>query len=65
MSMDEFTETVVIRGEDCLYNPKTGVAIIQCENCGHLNHVEVELVDGEPRFMGFSCENCGHWNGVE
>lgn len=59
---DGYSESVMIRGEECLYNPTTGIALIQCEKCGHMNHVEVEVVDGEPRFYGFSCENCGTFN---
>jgi len=62
MNMDQFTETVVIRGEECAYDPMAGIAIIECEKCGHLNHVEIEVVDGEARFQGFSCENCGTFN---
>lgn len=65
MSMDEFTDTVIIRGEECMYNPKTGIAMIQCEKCGHINHVEVEVVDGQPKFYGFSCENCGAFNSAD
>ena len=65
MSMDEFTDTIMIAGEECLYNPTAKLALIQCENCGHMNQVEVEIEKGEPVFMGFSCENCGYWNGAQ
>jgi hypothetical protein len=65
MSMDDFTETVIIRGEECMYDPNGGIAILQCEKCGHMNHVEVEVVDGEARFYGFSCENCGTFNSAD
>ena len=62
MSYEEYTETVVIRGEECMYDPKAGIAIIQCEKCGHMNHVEIEVADGQAKFYGFSCENCGTFN---
>lgn len=65
MESDGFDQTITIRGEDCLYNPATGQAQVQCERCGHINLVEVELVDGQARFYGFSCENCGTFNGAD
>ena len=61
----DFSETVIIRGEECLYDPKAGVAQLQCEKCGHINIVEVEVEDGQPKFYGFSCENCGTFNGAD
>lgn len=63
--MSEFTGTVVVRGEDCPYNPAASVALLQCEKCGHMNTVEIEVVDGEARFYGFSCENCGTFNSAD
>jgi len=65
MSMDEFTESIMIADEECLYNPTAGLAAISCENCGHMNRVEVEVDNGEPVFSGFSCENCDYWNGAQ
>lgn len=65
MGLDDFSVTVVIRGEECLYDPKAGVALLQCEKCGHMNHVDVEVVDGEACFYGFSCENCGALNAAD
>ncbi len=65
MDLDKFTQSVTIRGEECLYDPVAGIAVIQCEKCGHTNYVEVEVVDGQPRFYGFSCENCGTFNSAD
>jgi hypothetical protein len=59
---EEFTGTAIVRGEECMYDPKAGVVILQCEKCGHMNHVEIEVVDGAARFYGFTCENCGTFN---
>lgn len=60
--MADFTETIVIRGEDSDYDPVNHIARLVCENCGHMNEVEVEIENGEPQFMGFVCENCGAYN---
>lgn len=60
--MADFTETIVIRFEDCDYDPVNHIARIMCENCGHMNEVEIEIENNEPRFMGFVCENCGTFN---
>lgn len=65
MDMSKFTDSVVIRGEECPYDPKAGVALLQCEKCGHMNEVEVEVVGGQAKFYGFSCENCGTFNSAD
>lgn len=63
-AMPEYTATLIIRGEGCDYDPEEHVARIPCENCGHINEVEVWTDDaGAADFSGFACENCGHWNG--
>lgn len=62
--MPEYTTTLLIRGEECDYAPEGHMARIPCENCGHVNEVEVWTDDaGAADFSGFACENCGHWNG--
>ncbi|WP_353116571.1 hypothetical protein [Nitratidesulfovibrio sp.] len=62
--MPEYTATLIIRGEGCDYDPEEHVARIPCENCGHINEVEVWTDSaGAADFSGFACENCGHWNG--
>jgi hypothetical protein len=63
--LDGFSEVVVIRGEECQYDPVRHVARIMCENCAHINEVDVWIENGEPGFMGFVCEKCGHWNGPQ
>lgn len=65
MSMDEFTDTLMIADEECLYNPILKLAAIACENCGHMNRVPVELENREPMVKGFSCETCDYWNGAQ
>ncbi len=57
--MSGYGETILIRGVDCDYDPTRHVVRIVCENCGHMNEVELELENGEPCFLGFVCENCG------
>jgi hypothetical protein len=57
------TETILIRGEECRYDPVLGIALIPCENCGQHNEIEIEIHDSQPSFMGFVCEKCGHYNG--
>jgi len=64
VAMPEYTTTLLIRGEECDYDPEGHMARIPCENCGHVNEVEVWTDDaGAADFSGFACENCGHWNG--
>lgn len=60
--MAEYTDTIVIKGDECDYDPLNHVARILCENCGVYNEVEVWIKDGEPEFFGFVCEKCAHWN---
>ena len=63
--MDGFTEVVVIRGEECPYDPERHLARVLCANCSHTNEVEVWIEKGEPVFQGFVCEKCGFWNGPQ
>ncbi len=60
--MLEFTETIVINGQDCDYDPVSKTARIWCSNCSEPNDVEISFVDGEPAYDGFVCEKCGTWN---
>lgn len=61
----DFTDTVVICGEECDYDPKACVARIYCCHCGACNEVEVSLENGEPVYMGFSCDKCMLFNEAE
>jgi hypothetical protein len=65
MNMDKFSESVTIGGEIYEYDPKGLTALIPCENCGHMNVVNVNEVEGEFFPASFVCENCGHWNSFE
>ncbi|GAU07484.1 hypothetical protein DPF_0168 [Desulfoplanes formicivorans] len=63
--MEKFSESITIDGELFDYNPEDATALIPCENCGHINVVEVSKVDGDYVPSSFSCENCGHWNSFD
>lgn len=63
MEMDAFTQTVIINGMECPYDPENHMALVLCENCSETNEVECWLSDdGEPEFAGFVCIKCGHYN---
>jgi len=62
MDMEKFSESITIDGEVFDFNPEDSTAMIPCENCGHMNEVDVSEVDGVYVPSSFSCENCGHWN---
>jgi uncharacterized Zn finger protein len=57
-----FTETVKIDGELYDFDPEAETAQIPCENCGHINEVELTREGDEWVWYSFSCENCGHFN---
>jgi hypothetical protein len=63
MSELNTTTVIVIRGEECRFDPVLNIAVIPCENCAHENEVEIDIKHGQPVFMGFVCEKCGHYNG--
>lgn len=60
-----FTETIIIKGEECPYDPVSHIAQVLCNSCSQTNEIEVYVENGEAQFMGFVCEKCGAWNGVE
>lgn len=61
--MGEFNETVRIDGELYDFDPETNTALIPCENCGHMNEVDVSQEGGEDwGWSSFMCVNCGHFN---
>ncbi len=60
-----FTETVILRGVECDYDPERHLALVYCENCSERNEVEVWIEDGVPVFAGFVCVKCGAFNGPE
>lgn len=61
-----FTQTLVLGGVECDYDPETHIARIYCANCSELNEVEVWLDEnGEPEYAGFVCEKCGAFNSPE
>jgi lysyl-tRNA synthetase class I len=65
MNMENFSESITINGEIYEYDPNGLTALIPCENCGHMNVVDVNEMDGEYFPSSFSCENCGHWNSFD
>lgn len=65
MNMDQFTDSITIGGESFDFDPEKSVALIPCENCGHINEVEVDKEGDEYVPSSFSCENCGHWNSFD
>ncbi|SIO40969.1 hypothetical protein [Halodesulfovibrio marinisediminis] len=65
MNMDQFTDSITIDGEIYDFDPERSVALMPCENCGHLNEVEVTKQSDEYAPSAFSCENCGHWNSFD
>ncbi len=65
MNMEKFSGSITIAGEVYDYNPEGLTALIPCENCGHINEVDVNEVEGEYVPSSFSCENCGHWNSFD
>ncbi len=60
-----FTETVILGGAECDYDPKRRLARVYCRNCSKRNETEVWIKDGQPVFPGFICIWCGAWNGPE
>lgn len=61
-----YTETIVLAGVECDYDPERHIARIYCSNCSTPNEVEVWIGDdGEPQYAGFVCENCGTFNSPE
>lgn len=62
MSGEGFTQVVIIKGQECAYDPERQIAQIYCEECSELNEVEVYIEDGEVIFQGFVCEKCGAYN---
>lgn len=55
-------DTVKIDGELYDYDPEAKTALIPCENCGHINEVDLDEEGGEMVWHSFVCENCGHFN---
>jgi predicted RNA-binding Zn-ribbon protein involved in translation (DUF1610 family) len=62
MAEGNFTEDIALYGEFYDYDPKQNLVLYPCENCGHLNAVELQDEGGEKSIGPFACENCGHWN---
>ncbi len=65
MNMDKFSGSITIDGEIYDFDPSRSLALMPCENCGHLNEVEIAKEDGKYTPSSFSCENCGHWNSFD
>lgn len=58
-----FSETLILGGVECDYDPETHIALIYCSNCSERNEVDVWIGDdGEPEYAGFVCEKCGAFN---
>jgi transposase-like protein len=61
--MADYTETVVINGEECDYDPAAQMARMYCDSCGQPNEVPAfREEDGSVDFQGFVCEHCGAFN---
>lgn len=65
MNGDGFTQTVIVNGQECDYDPEREIALIYCSDCSELNEVTVYLENGEVVFQGFVCDKCGAWNPPE
>jgi DNA-directed RNA polymerase subunit RPC12/RpoP len=63
--MDE-TQTIILGGVECDYDPATRIALVYCAHCSEQNAVEVWLAeDKTPQYAGFVCEKCGFFNTPE
>ncbi|EFL50317.1 conserved hypothetical protein [Solidesulfovibrio fructosivorans JJ]] len=61
-----YSETVILSGVECDYDPETHIALVYCSNCSERNEVEVFLDEnGEPEYAGFVCAKCGTFNSPE
>jgi len=60
-----FTETVILGGVECDYDPESRIALVYCRDCSERNEVEVWIKDGIPEYLGFVCVKCGAFNGPE
>lgn len=61
-----FTETVILGGAECDYDPESRIARVYCANCSECNEVEVFLdAHGVPEYAGFVCAKCGTFNSPE
>ncbi len=65
MDMNRFVSDIKIDGEIYDYDPKTSTALVPCDNCGHINEVDVTKEGDKYVLSSFSCENCGHWNSFD
>lgn len=65
MNMEKFSGSVTVNGEIYDFNPESSTALIPCDNCGHINKVEVSKEGNTYVSSSFSCENCGHWNSFD
>ncbi|WP_319468108.1 hypothetical protein [uncultured Pseudodesulfovibrio sp.] len=65
MSADQFSSSISIDGEVFDFDPERSLALMPCDNCGHLNEVEVTRTGEAYTPTSFSCENCGHWNSFD
>jgi len=62
IDLENYTETIVIAGEEYRYDPKRNMALIYCENCSNQEEVEV-IEQGEVCVVyWFMCSQCGHFN---
>jgi len=62
MEGPDFSALVRIWGEDCDFDPVAGVARIYCIHCGNACHVDLDVENGKPVFLGFTCDRCGLFN---
>lgn len=61
--LNRYSETILICGEECPYDPERKVALVRCENCSNQEEVDVVAVEnGKGVVYGFMCSQCGHFN---
>ena len=63
--MPDYTTTVMVRGDECPYDPEAEIAQMYCDKCGQPNEVPVYVDGDEVSFQGFVCEHCGQYNAPE
>lgn len=61
----EFTETVLVAGVECDYDPASRVALVYCTVCAQGNEVEVRVENDVLEYPGFLCAHCGSFNSPE